>query len=462
VTHRSGKTGALDAQPYIHRRFSDRETDEIRLYLRGAADELLARGSGTANITLRAIGGGGPDTLIDSTTSGRNVRFYDPRGENTFVTGPSTSVSTRRYERPRPSGVGPHEFYLDWGAAAFPAIVVGANADHGVVLGGGVVRYSYGFRRTPFKHRFAIRGGLSTTGRATFDYESYFAEVTPKLDVALRASVTGVAPTRFYGFGNDTPKQTPEFHRVDQYRVVVDPSLIFFSQSRLSFSFGPVFKFTDTQAVPGRLVQDSVYGAGQFSQFGAGAALDWRPVGRAHLRSRDVFGQTTWTSGFQFSVHASTFPAILDVANVFGTVAGDVRAHVTAPIPTFPTLSLRVSGSKVWGEDEVPYHEAAYIGGGGSLRGFSAYRFAGDAALSGSAELRLAFGEFYFLVPVQFGVLGVIDVGRVYVDGASPGGWHSAAGGGIWFGPLRGAQTINVSVAGGEQVTVHVYMGFGV
>jgi hypothetical protein len=37
------------------------------------------------------------------------------------------------------------------------------------------------------------------------------------------------------------------------------------------------------------------------------------------------------------------------------------------------------------------------------------------------------------LVRGKLGVSGLVDAGRVYVDGASPGGWHGAAGGSIWF-----------------------------
>jgi hypothetical protein len=37
------------------------------------------------------------------------------------------------------------------------------------------------------------------------------------------------------------------------------------------------------------------------------------------------------------------------------------------------------------------------------------------------------------LVPLDLGLLGAVDVGRVYVDGSSPDGWHNAFGGGFWI-----------------------------
>ncbi len=40
------------------------------------------------------------------------------------------------------------------------------------------------------------------------------------------------------------------------------------------------------------------------------------------------------------------------------------------------------------------------------------------------------------VVPVAIGVFGFADAGRVYLDGDSPGGWHTSFGGGIWFKPI--------------------------
>ena len=38
------------------------------------------------------------------------------------------------------------------------------------------------------------------------------------------------------------------------------------------------------------------------------------------------------------------------------------------------------------------------------------------------------------LEPLRYGVFGLFDVGRVFVDGESSSKWHTGAGGGVWFG----------------------------
>ena len=191
-----------------------------------------------------------------------------------------------------------------------------------------------------------------------------------------------------------------------------------FPFSRVTFSFGPLLKVTSTSAEPGRIVQDTLYGAELFSQVGAQAAL--------RVDARD---QPTWTTrGLRLDVGVSIYPALLDVAEVFGKLHGEMTAYVSVPVPTEPTFAVRIGGVKVWGR--VPFHEAAYLGGEASLRGFELQRFAGDAAVYGSADIRLTLAKFFALFPTELGVLGLADVGRVYLQGTSPGGWHADGGGG--------------------------------
>jgi hypothetical protein len=68
------------------------------------------------------------------------------------------------------------------------------------------------------------------------------------------------------------------------------------------------------------------------------------------------------------------------------------------------------------------------------MRYIDMQRYAGDASLFATSELRIPLARFRLVVPVRAGVLGLAEAGRVYVDGSSPDGWHAVAGGGIWFG----------------------------
>jgi len=95
------------------------------------------------------------------------------------------------------------------------------------------------------------------------------------------------------------------------------------------------------------------------------------------------------------------------------------------------------------------------------VRGFPEYRFGGDAALYGNAELRLLLTKFYFLMPVDLGVFGLADAGRVFVAGETSDRWHTAAGGGVWLAFLSRGNTLSVATARSAEATLtYVRAGF--
>ena len=120
-----------------------------------------------------------------------------------------------------------------------------------------------------------------------------------------------------------------------------------------------------------------------------------------------------------------------------------------------PTLGLRVGGKKVWGE--APFHESAFLGGDATIRGYSAQRFAGDAATYANGELRLFLKHFSV---GDVGVFALADVGRVFVEGESSDRWHKAGGGGIWFAVLNPGTSVTLALASGERRSVYGQLGF--
>ncbi|MDL1892255.1 hypothetical protein FBQ87_05105, partial [Sphingobacteriales bacterium CHB3] len=93
-------------------------------------------------------------------------------------------------------------------------------------------------------------------------------------------------------------------------------------------------------------------------------------------------------------------------------------------------------------------------------RGYNLNRFAGDASLTGSAELRFDLFRTKILLPTQVGIFFFGDAGRVYLQGKSPKGWHADVGGGVSLAPLSRELTLSVSV-GSSVEGVFVNGGFG-
>jgi hemolysin activation/secretion protein len=119
---------------------------------------------------------------------------------------------------------------------------------------------------------------------------------------------------------------------------------------------------------------------------------------------------------------------------------------------------VRAGGEKVWGE--FPFQYAAMIGGSSTLRGYPSQRFAGDAAAYGSAELRQVIGRANLLLARgNLGAFGLADAGRVWFEGDSPGGWHTAFGGGLFFSFMEGRRAVSAAYAQGETGRIHLTLG---
>jgi len=120
-------------------------------------------------------------------------------------------------------------------------------------------------------------------------------------------------------------------------------------------------------------------------------------------------------------------------------------------------LAFRVGGKKLWGD--FPYFDAAFLGGSETFRTEEKQRYAGDASLYGTTELRVPVAKFPLILPLDVGLIGLADAGRVYVKGDSPGGWHTAAGGGFWVGALNPG--ISVQLLFTNSKTNHVVSQIG-
>src|SRR5690606_2652221 len=129
--------------------------------------------------------------------------------------------------------------------------------------------------------------------------------------------------------------------------------------------------------------------------------------------------------------------------------------YLPVPLGSGPVLALRAGGARAWGV--FPFQESAFLGGSHSLRGFDRERFAGDAMVFGNAELRVPLVELELLLRGDLGISGLVDVGRVFVNGESPGGWHHAQGGTIWF--MTPAISVSLTYAHGEDHELYVDLG---
>ena len=437
-------------EPYYRRTFDRRETQEVRLFLQGGDDRAIVRGSDGSGPLVRVIGGGGDDELIDSSRAG-TTQFYDDRGNNRFLTGPRTSVDPRDYDDP-PRDTSTLGLPRDWGSRWMPLTWLGYTSDVGLFVGAGALGTGYDFRRLPYNSRVRVRAGYAT-GARTYRAELVgdFRGIAPPAVVTLQMRASGIDVLRFYGFGNETAHTgSNDFYKVKQQQYLVSPALLFPLSSAADLSLGPVLKFAHTNLEPGTFIDAArPYGVGDLGQVGGAADfhLDTRDEPRAAQR------------GLWLGIGGSWYAKALDVTGPFGEGHAEARSYFTARIPLQPTLAVRVAAKRVWGT--YPLQEAAYMGGATTVRGFVEHRFAGDAAVFGNVELRLSVARLFVLLPIEVGVFGLGDAGRVYLSGETSDRWHAAAGGGLWFAFLSPANTVSLAAAHSvEGMRLYVRAGF--
>jgi outer membrane protein assembly factor BamA len=272
--------------------------------------------------------------------------------------------------------------------------------------------------------------------------------------ILLRYS--GIDVLHWYGAGNDTDESGDrDFYEVKRGLIRAEPTTTVHVSEDFEADLNVRFDYSRTDTVPDEptLVSETrPYGVGSFglASIGAGARLD----------TRDRIVATT--RGPFVLANARFFPGVLDLSEgAFTRIGGEASTYLSLTEKGDHTLAIRVGGEKIWGDP--PYFEAAFLGGHSTLRGYRSERFAGDATVYGSAELRLRIASIGLFVPWHVGVLGFTDIGRVYVDGASPGGWNSSAGFGVWGAPIYRRMTGTATVAfSPEGPMFYLGTGFGI
>lgn len=447
--------------PRFHRVFQPGETEEVRIYLYEGDDRVQVVGEGS-NIGVRVIGGLGDDHLEDRSSG--PTAFYDSAGDNTFLRGRKTSIHTRpsrdeiaaaraageeeETEEPTDAGTLLPRPSRNWGesfSTFTPSVEWRGPAE--LVVGGGPTYTRYGFRHEPYASRFGL--------------DVLYAPLHTRFEVQLRADfrressdtwleILGVASqldaTNFRGLGNDSPALDSDASRVWHDRLGLEATLHRPIGSRWSTYLTARADYITPRPDPG--TPAAALPAVQTDATGrvgaeAGVAVD--------RRNDPVFP----TGGFRVQLSGSGYLPVWDVREEYGRVDGVATGYLPLRLGFPSVLAFRAGGGAAFGA--FPFHEAVFLGGSRSLRGHGLHRFAGDAAAFGGAEWRVPITPAEIFVHGTLGISAFADAGRVYLEGESPGGWHAAFGGSLWFAMPVGALTF--SYAHGEDDRIYVHFG---
>lgn len=424
---------------YFARRFDSRETEEVRVFLHGGDDSAIVTGNVRRSILVRLVGGNGNNSLRDSSSvngAREPTRIYD-QGEASGVSYGADTLFNRKQMVERNGKLNPPG--QDRGIRWVPRIGYGSHSGLGATPALGVTRYDYGFEHHPYASRIDIEAEYATRFRGwRIGIEADRRTENSPLHLVSDAMMSDLELFTYRGLGNMLTREQARdtYYEARQRQWMLQSAVALSLNSGSDISLGPVVQYSTTDSVPNQFLSEvRPYGFGSFGQVGARLNLHVSmPLGLRPAIVRDrlwtVFPRPLHTVILDLDV--THYPALWDVKSPFDAVSARAGASLTLPLPTSPILVMRGGGMKLFGE--FPFHDAAFIGGRNAIRAEGFQNFEGDASLFGSAELQIPLAKFLLVLPLQAGVLGLADAGRVFVNGSSPGGWHTVAGGGLWVG----------------------------
>ena len=457
---RKRKSGKKKHKMY-DRVFKTSETKEIRIYGLGGDDIIELEGEVKKGIKIRVIGGDGADVITDkskvSGASKKTIAYDTPDTELTTSSETRNKLSNadnvNTYDR--------KDFVYDFTG---PALGLAYNPDDGVFLGGGVTWKKQGFRKKPYASKHSIVANIAPrTNSYNLYYTAEWRKALKSWDIVLETDLRVPAFTNFYyGIGNETTRdedQKQGFYRVRYSQVYIHPQLRKQSTNEAhTFKVGGYLQRVSIEE-PGadedRFVTSDPLSSALFEvgqSFVAGTAS-------YTLDTRD--NRSLPTKGMRLSLENSLVKGIGDdIRDInYYQFKGAFSFYLSSGGSKRFTLAAQLGGAINQGDFE--FFQANTLGGVHNLRGHRRMRFAGKSSLYQNTELRIKLFRFKTPVfPGGFGILGINDVGRVWVENEDSDKLHHGYGGGIWITPFDALSLVADYTASEEGGAIFVRFGF--
>ncbi len=433
--------------------FLAHETEKVTLFMGSGADTLEVVGAPGRAPAIRVAPLPGSSLAVTGTGDRGAITVYDK--SVTVTSDQPDRVRTRSASLPDPlaSIDSTGEERTDVPHTYHPTGWLALTSGVGLLIGAGVVRTDWSGDARPYRNRLTLRAAYgSDSKKGVVEFLGDFRFAHSPLQLQVEAAASGVGAVYFYGYGNETPgDSTNGYYRAGRNLYGLAPALLLPLSRRVKVGAGIELKSVDTPLDSNLYIGIAQpYGSPSFGQVGL--------TGDFVFDSRDVKGAPR--SGVLATLTGGWYPWVKDGSGDFVTATGSIAAYLTPPWWQAMTVATRVGGTTTAGS--VPYYEAAFVGGGRTVRGLPQARYEGDHSLYGNLDLRLRVTQIQFVLPWDFGVLGLADVGRVWVSGQQSSVWHPSFGGGLWAALLDRslAASLTVATGAGHGVFINALGGF--
>ena len=429
------------------RTFLASETNQIWIYGLDEEDIFEVTGKGDNPIFVRLIGGHGND--VYRLVKGKRVKVYDHESKENTVEVKNggnlrlTDVYTLNTYDYRKNIQNTHAY-----AAAF-----GYNPDDGYRAGLQYVYQVNSFQQNPFSRRHSLNVGYYFDSDS-FDisYEGEIANIRNTLNLSLGGRFT--SPTyvvNYFGYGNETINPEDELG-FDHNRVQIQTLMAKAGLLRNS-NFGSFFKLQGRfEAIR---VNNEIPGLTNISRTDKTENFDPYGTLEGIYNYRSFDNPRNPTIGMMFDLNTGVTGNFDNLKRVFGYLKTRLGFYNSLTTNKKWVLKTNVRAKFNFGS-QFEFFQGINLGANSGLRGFREERFTGKSSLVGSADVRYSFDEFKVgLIPLQVGLYGGADLGRVWTPEFDSEKWHNSYGGGLWIngsGGLTGSASLFHSVEGARLV----------
>lgn len=339
-----------------------------------------------------------------------------------------------------------------------PIPILGFNPDDGVKLGLRNLFTIYGFERNPFTQQHALNFSyyFATKG-VDLMYTGEFANVFNHWNLFFKAAFTSPNYTiNYYGMGNETENLEDElgddYHRVRVSASALYPSLKWKGRMGSQFDLGGTFEGIEIENTEDRFI-NTVPDLPMERQYYLGVKASYL------YENYDNEAFPTLGLSAQLDVGWKTNKDHREENNAYITPSLGLNYKL---IPSGRlVLATKLKGNFIIG-DTYAFYNAANIGGNDGLRGYRNQRFTGDTSYYQNSDIRYHWKSIKTgLIPIELGVFGGFDYGRVWLEGENSNDWKTSYGGGL---SIVGAEMLNLNVSlfqSPEGGYFKVALGFG-
>lgn len=440
--------------PFKTYNFSNKDTDEIWVYGLKGNDYFEVSGNSKQYIPVKLIGGSNTDKY--EIQNGTRVVVHDSKSQTFIVEKDKAKVSLSEENYVTEYNSEKYNYSINRVQPKF-----GANPDDGLFLGIVDTYKVMGFNQNPYTklHQVSANLYLGTLGFKV----GYYGELTNVYKGFSAFGGLGYQSsnysTNFFGFGNETTydvNQKQEYNRIRMATFDVKIGLLkrhenYFLSGNLFFESKKIDETPDRFVASETLFFPELDFFDRKNYLGLSGLYEYKDLSVSMIEDLTILPKIEFKLSADINEFSKTNLSVSPSLYLAHPMYGD-KISVDA------TLAYK----HIFGND-IPFFQAANLGGSTGIRGYRNERFTGQSLCYVSTNLRWHIKDLKSeVLPLQFGLLGGFDAGRVWQENETSSQIHSDFGAGFW---LKTADLIKAELQGfkggeGLRFSFNIAIGF--